>query len=88
MTFGTLVGKMSVVSTFEACDFVQVLESSWWSVCAPTRVHSVVGLGVGHEGLAQLVVLLLPQLRGHLEAVTDLVTNLSTIMTCDDHFLS
>ena len=72
MALGTLVGKMSIFTTFEACDLVEVLESSWWAVGAPAGVHSVVGLGVGHEGLAQLVILLLPQLRGHLEAVTHL----------------
>ena len=72
MTLGTLVGKVSGVSTLEAGDLVQGFEPPWVTVSSTHRVHPVVGLGVRHEGLARLVALLVFQFLGHLVTVTDL----------------
>ena len=72
MTLGTLVGKVSCVSTLEAGDLVQRFEPPRVTVSSTHGVHPVVGLGVRHEGLARLVALLVFQFLGHLVTVTDL----------------
>jgi len=86
VTLGTLVSKMTVLSTLEARDLVQSLKSMRSPVSH--GVHSVVILCVGHEGLPWLGPLLVLQLLGHLGAVADLVTHLPTVVASDDHFLA
>ena len=72
MTLGTLVGKVSGISTLEAGDLVQGFEPPRVTVSSSHGMHSVVGLGVRHEGLARLVALLVFQFLGHLVTVTNL----------------
>ena len=72
MSFGTLVSKVSGVSTLEAGDLIQRLEPARVTVSSAHGMHPVVGLSVRHERLPRLVALLVLQLLGHLVAVTDL----------------
>ena len=72
MTLRTLVGKVSGISTLETGDLVQGFEPPRVTVGSSHRMHSVVGLGVRHEGLARLVSLLVFQFLGHLVTVTNL----------------
>ena len=72
MTLGTLVGKVSGISTLETGDLVQGFEPPRVTVSSSHGMHPVVGLGVRHEGLARLVALLVFQLLWHLVTVTDL----------------
>ena len=72
MTLRTLVGKVSGISTLETGNLVQGFEPPRVTVGSSHRMHSVVGLGVRHEGLPRLVALLVFQLLGHLVTVTDL----------------
>ena len=72
MTLRTLVGKVSGISTLETGDLVQGFEPPRVTVSSSHGMHSVVGLGVRHEGLARLVALLVFQFLGHLVTVTHL----------------
>ena len=72
MTLGTLVSKVSGISTLETGDLVQGFEPPRVTVSSSHGMHPVVGLGVRHEGLARLVALLVFQLLWHLVTVTDL----------------
>ena len=62
VTLGAIVGEVSLLPALEAGDLVQVLESSWWTICSSTGMHPVLGLGVGHEGLGVVLLLLLSHL--------------------------
>jgi len=80
VTLGTFVGKVAIFATFEAGDLVQSLEAVGPAVAH--GMHPVVALGVRHEGLAQLVLLLVFQLLGHFVAVRNFVSNFSTVVAC------
>lgn len=87
MSFGTLVSKVSGVSTLKAGDLIQRLEPAGVTVSSAHRMHPVVGLSVRHERLPRLVALLVLQLLGHLVAVTDLGEDdikRSPIVSCND----
>ena len=72
MSLWTFVGKVPRVATLKASDLIQRFEPPRVAVSSTHGVHPVVGLCVGHEGLARLVTLLIFQFLGHLVTVTNL----------------
>lgn len=86
VTLGTFVGKMAIFATLEAGDLVQSLETMRSAVAH--GVHPVVALGVGHEGFAQLIHLLVFQLLGHFVAVRNFVPDFSTVVACNHNLFA
>jgi len=86
VTLRTFVGKVAVFATLEASDLIQSLEPMRPAVTH--GMHPVVALGIGHEGLAQFVHLLVFQLLGHFVAVRNFVPDFSTVVACDDNLFA
>jgi len=86
VTLGTFVCKVAIFATFEAGDLVQSLETVRPAIAH--GVHPVVALGIRHEGLAQLIHLLVFQLLGHFVAVRNFVSDFSTVVACYHNLLA
>jgi len=76
---------VAVLPTLVAGDLVESLEAVGFSV--RHRVHPVLVLGVRHEILAELRLLLFPMLRRQLVTRVDLVTDLPAEVAGDDDLL-
>lgn len=85
VALGTFIGKVTVLATLKAGNFIQCLKPMRPSITH--WVHSVVILSVWHECLPRLRHLLVPQLLGHLAAVADLVPHLTAVVAGNNHLL-